>query len=579
MTTHTTMQLDKVGLDCSVAESKEADIDSGVQCLVDYASNLFEAYILSLESTFNAVIFVKQGKHVTYIYRFFMLPQERSVQNDKFSFSIYLCYLVYAPLYIAGPIVSFNAFASQLDMPQNNYSVRDVSWYGLRWLFSLFLMELMTHLFYYNAFAISGLWKQLSPMDVFIIGYGVLNFMWLKFFLMWRYFRLWSLICGIEAPENMPRCINNCYNLESFWKNWHASFNKWLVRKLLSWAWLTCLFFVPEMILKSLANAFQAESAFGEFIFRELSAVAGAVTITCLMVCPFSYISLKSDEVLNLTWNGLVISHETEHGLGFPGNPSLMFGGKVANLVGYVIGPSGINWFISQFLQKEGLPILGGMFITFYVGTKVNHMTYPSIGSLLSLDFTWRVCGVKDIAKTFVTRLHRVIFPKLWTWEGTKTTSELMGPSSVPDSHFSIMAYFQILYNPMTCSVCSQCRPKSNQCMQVGNNWKFTNLGTYCNPAPPSQCSIHASFISFLIHSMPYKVQFICILEQLSIFMLHQSSMNLILEQLSLILGRRVTHNLLSFPACLSGKIASTKASDEGKMRQWDRRVDPVTSL
>ena len=43
-----------------------------------------------------------------------MLPQERSVQNDKFSFSIYLCYLVYAPLYIAGPIVSFNAFASQV---------------------------------------------------------------------------------------------------------------------------------------------------------------------------------------------------------------------------------------------------------------------------------------------------------------------------------------------------------------------------------------------------------------------------------------------------------------------------------
>ncbi|KAK9282339.1 hypothetical protein L1049_005255 [Liquidambar formosana] len=283
--------------------------------------------------------------------------QERSVQNDKFSFSIYLCYLVYAPLYIAGPVLGFNAFASQLDMPQNNYSTREVIWYGIRWVFSLFLMEIMTHLFYYNAFAISGLWKQLSPLDVFIIGYGVLNFMWLKFFLLWRYFRFWSLISGIEAPENMPRCINNCYNLESFWKNWHASFNKWLVRymyiplggsrrkllnvwviftfvaiwhdlewKLLSWAWLTCLFFIPEMIVKSAANAFQAENAFGHFVFRELSAVAGAVTITCLMV---------------------------------------------ANLVGYVIGPSGINWLISRFLQKEGLPILGGMFVTFYVGTKL----------------------------------------------------------------------------------------------------------------------------------------------------------------------------------------------------------------
>lgn len=32
----------------------------------------------------------------------------------------------------------------------------------------------------------------------------------------------------------MPSCINNCYNLESFWKTWHASFNKWLVRYMFS---------------------------------------------------------------------------------------------------------------------------------------------------------------------------------------------------------------------------------------------------------------------------------------------------------------------------------------------------------
>lgn len=37
-------------------------------------------------------------------------------------------------------------------------------------------------------------------------------------------------IGGVETPENMPRCVNNCYDLESFWKSWHASFNKWLVR-------------------------------------------------------------------------------------------------------------------------------------------------------------------------------------------------------------------------------------------------------------------------------------------------------------------------------------------------------------
>ncbi|KAK9146341.1 hypothetical protein Sjap_006244 [Stephania japonica] len=283
--------------------------------------------------------------------------QEKSLQINKYSFMMYLCYLVYAPLYIAGPIVSFNAFASQLDTPQKNYSLRSVAWYGFRWALSFCLMEMITHWFYYNAFVISGLWKYLSPLEVFIIGYGVLNFMWLKFLLIWRYFQFWSLVGGVEAPENMPKCINNCYNLESFWKNWHASFNKWLVRymyiplggskrkllnvwviftfvaiwhdlewKLLSWAWLTCLFFVPELIVKSAVAKFQVNNACIKFILREFGAVSGAITITCLMV---------------------------------------------VNLVGYVIGPSGINWFITRFLQKDGLPVLGGMFTTFYVGTKL----------------------------------------------------------------------------------------------------------------------------------------------------------------------------------------------------------------
>ncbi|MBA0601887.1 hypothetical protein Gorai_002091, partial [Gossypium raimondii] len=265
----------------------------------------------------------------------YQILQERNAHINDYSFTTYLSYLVFAPLYIAGPIISFNSFASQLDVPQNHYSIKEVIWYGLRWVFGLCLMELMTHLFYFNAFATSASWKMLSPMDIFIIGYG---------------------IAGIEAPENMPKCVNNCHDLESFWKSWHASFNKWIVRymyiplggsqrkllniwviftfvavwhdlewKLLSWAWLTCLFFVPELLVKSATNAFQAKGALDGFIFRELRAAGGTITITCLMV---------------------------------------------ANLVGYVIGPSGFSWLISQFLSKEGLNVFGFMLLTFYVGTK-----------------------------------------------------------------------------------------------------------------------------------------------------------------------------------------------------------------
>jgi len=218
-------------------------------------------------------------------------------------------------------------------------------------------MEGMTHFFHYNSFVVSRLWQKLSPFEVFIISYGVLNFMWLKFFLIWRYFRFWSLVGGVETPENMPRCINNCHDLESFWKSWHASFNRWLVRylyiplggsrrkllsiwviftfvavwhdlewKLVSWAWLTCLFFVPEILVKSLSNKFQASSSLGMLVHREFKAIAGAVTISCLMV---------------------------------------------ANLVGYVVGPSGIKVLISKMAGKEALPALAFIFTTFYMGVKL----------------------------------------------------------------------------------------------------------------------------------------------------------------------------------------------------------------
>ncbi|XP_074571099.1 membrane-bound O-acyltransferase gup1 [Curcuma longa] len=283
--------------------------------------------------------------------------QERSIQSNKYSYSMYLCYLMYTPLYIAGPIVSFNAFSAQMDMPQKNYSLGQITWYGIKWLLSLLLMEAMTHHLYYNAFAISGSWRHLSPLEILIVGYGVVNFMWLKFFLIWRYFRFWSLMAGIETPENMPRCLNNCYDLETFWKSWHSSFNKWIVRymyiplggshrkllnvwviftfvalwhdlewKLLSWAWLTCVFFVPEIVIKSYISNVHVQSVLGVCIIRELKAIGGAVTISCLMV---------------------------------------------ANLAGFVIGPSGISWLVSRLLRSDGLPLLMGTFATFYVGTKL----------------------------------------------------------------------------------------------------------------------------------------------------------------------------------------------------------------
>ncbi|XP_039002203.1 membrane-bound O-acyltransferase GUP1-like [Hibiscus syriacus] len=75
------------------------------------------------------------------------------------------------------------------------------------------------------------------------------------------------------------RKLLNIWVIFTFVAVWHD-----LEWKLLSWAWLTCLFFVPELLVKSAANSFQAKGALEGFIFRELRAAGGAIIITCLMV-------------------------------------------------------------------------------------------------------------------------------------------------------------------------------------------------------------------------------------------------------------------------------------------------------
>ena len=63
-----------------------------------------------------------------------------------------------------------------------------------------------------------------------VVAFWVLNFMWLKFLVIWRFFRSWALLDGVESPENIMKCVCNNYDIEGFWKNWHSSFNRWLVR-------------------------------------------------------------------------------------------------------------------------------------------------------------------------------------------------------------------------------------------------------------------------------------------------------------------------------------------------------------
>ena len=97
---------------------------------------------------------------------------------------MYLTYALYPPLYLAGPIMTFNAFLSQLITPPT-ISRRMVAGYFVRFMACLLTMELVTHSMYVVAIkdesrAGSGAWDGATPFQLSMVGFWNLIVVWLK---------------------------------------------------------------------------------------------------------------------------------------------------------------------------------------------------------------------------------------------------------------------------------------------------------------------------------------------------------------------------------------------------------------
>ena len=140
----------------------------------------------------------------------------------------FLSYILYVPLYMAGPIISYNSFIYYAHYP--NTSPENILLYGLRWVGCFLVMEYLSHRFPFFAVIQAGLFPYLDINEIIVVAYMTLQLMWLKFLLIWRFFRLWALADGCNPPENMLKCMSNNCSLEEFWRSWHASFNQFLIK-------------------------------------------------------------------------------------------------------------------------------------------------------------------------------------------------------------------------------------------------------------------------------------------------------------------------------------------------------------
>ncbi|OLN84313.1 Glycerol uptake protein 1 [Colletotrichum chlorophyti] len=218
-----------------------------------------------------------------------------SAAPQDYSFRNYLAYAIYAPLYLVGPIMTYNDFISQLRHPPASVETSRTVHYGFRFILALLAMEVVLHYDYVCAISHAGPdWSSYTPAQLSLLSFFNLHIIWLKLLLPWRLFRLWALLDGVDPPENMLRCVSNNWSPKSFWKAWHRSYNRWLIRyiyiplgganfrswsttvrsiatyllvftfvalwhdirlRLLIWGWLIVLFLLPEVLAQLLFPA------------------------------------------------------------------------------------------------------------------------------------------------------------------------------------------------------------------------------------------------------------------------------------------------------------------------------------
>ena len=269
---------------------------------------------------------------------------EESLPLHHYNMPFFFAYIFYIPLHIAGPTMTFNSFASQVLDEPTHIKPRFLVTYFLRFLFALAIMEFATHYLYCYALTSSGAYKDFGPFYIGMLGYLALHMVWLKFLIIWRFFRLWALLDNIESTENMNRCMSDNYTIQGFWRSWHRSFNRWNIRyiyvplggkkrnllntlvvftftalwhdltmKLLAWAWLMILFILPETLAVYFFGRKELAGFRQKWYYRYVCAFGGSLNIMLLMI---------------------------------------------ANLVGFSAGTEGVSNYLSQLITVDGVVFL-----------------------------------------------------------------------------------------------------------------------------------------------------------------------------------------------------------------------------
>ena len=300
------------------------------------------------------------------------LPERERVSTpakpSDYNLRSYLAYALYSPLYLAGPILTFNDYISQQRYQLSSVTHDRTNLYAIRFGLVLLCMELVMHYIYAVAiFQAKPDWNAYTPFQLSMLGYFNLHIIWLKLLIPWRFFRLWALLDGIDPPENMVRCMSDNYSTLAFWRGWHRSLNRWVVRYI----------HVPLQKMGGKGSS---------------SGMVGHLKHIGSFIVVFTFVALWHDINLQLLmWGWLItifVLPEIVATLGFPtrlkrepttyrilcgiGAVINILMMMIANLVGFAVGVDGLKGLVNGIVgSAAGVAFVAAACGTLFVGTQV----------------------------------------------------------------------------------------------------------------------------------------------------------------------------------------------------------------
>lgn len=286
-----------------------------------------------------------------------------SLPNWAWMPQTYAAYLLYPPLYIAGPIMTFNSFVCCVA----GHQLRDITPKAkmkacCQAVSALIVYEVFLHYVYIGGISRSPrMMRRVIDDHLASAGFAlaVVLGLYLKFLGLWRFFRMWAILDGVVPPDNLPRCIMTTTSLTGFWRTWHSSFNMWLVRylylplggnmshhrgsdldpvtarvwtffrkvlnvalvfvfvgawhdqtlSLLAWSVLIVVAIIPELVIKAVITATaRGKQLQAQWYYRHVVAIGAAYAIATLAVANIVGFAVGPDDGLGIASSAFAVS-------------------------------------------------------------------------------------------------------------------------------------------------------------------------------------------------------------------------------------------------------------------------------